>query len=255
MMIACEHLHVVYGTKPVLKDISFSAEAGKLIVLLGPNGSGKTTLLHSLNRLLTPTGGIIRIDGKNICEFSQNELAHKISLIPQERTDTFPFSVVDVVVMGRTPFLHFTEQPGKKEIEMAMETLDSLDITYLAHQNFNRISGGERQLVLLARALVQNTDILLLDEPTNHLDFAHQHQLMKRIKDLCATRNLLALASMHNPNLASRFADEVLLLKGGTLLASGSVTDMMTAETLGDLYDIDAVFVHAHDRSRIFLPR
>ena len=255
-MLVCEHLSMAYDHHaPVLHDISFTAEEGKLYVMLGPNGSGKTTLLHCLNRLLIPTKGRITINGISVSDFSQQQLAQKISLIPQERSDTFPFSVLDIVVMGRTPFLHFAQQPKKEDYDLAFSTLDTLEISYLAHRNFNRISGGERQLVLLARALVQDTDILLLDEPTNHLDFAHQHQLMRQIKILCQKRNLLAIATMHNPNLASRFADNVLLLREGRLLAQGLVCDIMTAERLGELYDIDAVLVHAHDQSRIFLPR
>lgn len=255
-MLTCKHLHMAYDQRtPVLQDISFTAEPGKLYVLLGPNGSGKTTLLHCLNRLLTPTQGTIQINGESISDFSQSLLAQKISLIPQERTDTFPFCVLDVVVMGRTPFLHFAQRPRQEDYELASATLETLEISHLALRNFNRISGGERQLVLLARALVQNTDILLLDEPTNHLDFAHQHQLMRQIKTLCQKRNLLAIATMHNPNLASRFADNVFLLRDGRLLAQGPVSDIMTAEQLGELYEIDAVLVHAHDRSRIFLPR
>lgn len=244
-----------YNSTVVLEDVSFSAKPGILYVMLGPNGSGKTTLLHCLSRLLAPTQGVIRINSVSICAFSQTSFAQKISLIPQERTDIFPFSVIDIVVMGRTPFLRFSECPGKKEYALAYEALQTLDIEYLAQRNFNRISGGERQLVLLARALVQNPDILLLDEPTNHLDFAHQHQLMRQIKNLCKEKNLLAIATMHNPNLAARFADEVLLLRKGRLLAKGSVPEMMTANQLSELYDIDTVLVHAQDKSRIFFPR
>jgi iron complex transport system ATP-binding protein len=254
LMLACRNLGFRYGAVPVLQDISFTVEKGRFCVVLGRNGSGKTTLIHCLNRILQPTTGQVFIDGKNMTALSRNEIARAVSLVPQEHMDIFPFQVIDVVVMARAPFLGTAAAPKTRDYELAADALKQLHAIHLAEKNFNRISGGERQIVLLARAIAQNARIMLLDEPTNHLDFNNQYHLLSAIKELCRSSRLCIVASMHDPNLASLFADDVIMLKNGGILYQGPGRTIMTSRHISHLYDIATHSIGITDQKRLFLP-
>jgi iron complex transport system ATP-binding protein len=254
LMISCSHLGFGYGKVPILQDISFIVEKGRFCVVLGRNGSGKTTLIHCLNRILHPTKGQIFIDGKDMTSLSRNEIARAVSLVPQEHMEIFPFRVIDVVVMARAPFLGTVAAPKPDDYRIAEEALKQLHAFHLADKNFNRISGGERQIVLLARAIAQNARIMLLDEPTNHLDFNNQYHLLGAIKDLCRANRLCIVASMHDPNLASLFADDVIMLKNGGILYQGPGRAIMTSRHISHLYDIPTESIDLADQKRMFLP-
>ncbi len=254
-MLSCRQLGFRYGKVPVLQDISFTVGKGCFCVVLGRNGSGKTTLIHCLNRILHPITGQVFIDGKNMTSLGRNEIARAISLVPQEHMEIFPFRVIEVVVMARAPFLGPAAAPKPVDYRLAEDALKQLHAIHLAEKNFNRISGGERQTVLLARAIAQNTRIMLLDEPTNHLDFNNQYHLLGAIKKLCRSSRLSVVASIHDPNLASLFADEIIMLKNGRILFQGPVRDIMTSRHISHLYDIPTESIDIADQKRLFCRR
>ena len=252
--LECRSLCFAYGQSAVLSDISFDVEQGKFCAILGRNGSGKTTLLHCLNKILVPDQGRIIVQNRDITTLSQGEIAKHISLVPQEHLDIFPFKVLDVVVMGRTPFLSLTRRPGPGDYELARDALNALNAGTLAHKNFNRISGGERRIALLARALTQAAGVMLLDEPTNHLDFNNQFRLLSTIKSLCREKGISIVASMHDPNLASLFADDVIMVKSGTIMAKGPVREVMTQTHINALYETRVSPVALNSRTDLFFP-
>ncbi len=254
LMLECRDLGFRYKDTVIFENISFQAEKGRFCAILGRNGSGKTTLLHCLNKILNPLSGRILVQGKDITIFSRNELARKISLLPQEHMDIFPYKVMDVVVMGRAPFLKISERPGEADYEIAAKALKQLNVENLSNRNFNRISGGERQIVLLARCLAQSAEIMLLDEPTNHLDFNHQYHLLSSIRQLCRENTISVVASMHDPNLASIFADDVIMIKSGRVMAKGVKDDVMTENNISALYDMDVKQTRVNAAHCFFLP-
>ena len=252
--LACRHLFFSHGDLPILKDISLTMKHGTFTAILGRNGSGKTTLLHCLNGIKKTDSGTIYIKGIDIRTLPRKEVARHISLVIQENPEVFPFTVLDVVVMGRAPFLNATQIPGQREYQLAMEALETLDVRHLAQCNFNRISGGERQMALLACALVQTNDIMLLDEPTNHLDFKNQYLLLSRIKKLCTEYRTAVVAAMHDPNMAMLFADEVILLKDGAVFGAGPVKEVMTKPNMDMLYETDTTALPLAQNGSFFIP-
>ncbi|MDQ1254555.1 MAG: iron complex transport system ATP-binding protein, partial [Euryarchaeota archaeon] len=169
------------GKKSIFRNVNISLERGDVLCILGPNGTGKSTLVKCMNSLLKLKGGEILLKNKNIYSIGKTELAKTIGYIPQSNGSTFAYSVLDVVLMGRAPHLSLTSVPGKKDYKIAEEALESLGIFFLKNKTYTEISGGERQLVLMARALAQQPEILLLDEPTSHLDFGNQIRTLKVI--------------------------------------------------------------------------
>jgi iron complex transport system ATP-binding protein len=255
MTLQCQNLFFQYEQTEILHDINLEVPPGVFCALLGRNGSGKTTLLQSLNGVLRPKSGKIEVDGLDIMNANQREIARKISMVPQENVDIFPFSVPEVVVMGRTPYMGFNERPGPHDYKRAVEILHSLGAGYLADRNFNRISGGERRIALLARALMQSSETLLFDEPTNHLDFHNQYLILSLIKDLCKQKGSRVIASMHDPNLAYIFADQVIMLREGRVIKQGSTRGIMTADSVGQLYNAETTQHFVSDQICYFLPK
>jgi iron complex transport system ATP-binding protein len=252
--LECRQLCFAYHDLQVLNHLSFCVRPGRFCAVLGRNGSGKTTLIHCLNRILTPDSGSILVHGRDIFLLSQNQVARQISLVPQEHLDIFPYRVLEVVVMGRAPFLKVSQRPGPSDYDRAQKALDSLNAGDLASKNFNRISGGERQIVLLARALTQASRIMLLDEPTNHLDFNNQYHLLSSVKSLCRSKGLCILASMHDPNMAALFADDVVMIKNGGIMAQGPVRQVMTKYNISALYDTAIGYIKLNHHKKMFFP-
>ncbi len=253
--LECQNLGFTYQDHPVLNHISFKIHSGRFCAILGRNGSGKTTLLHCLNNILSPDAGKILVHGKNILTMDQKRIAQQISLVPQEHLDIFPYRVIDVVVMGRAPFLGLSQRPGKSDYKMAKDALNFLNAGTLALKNFNRISGGERQMSLLARALTQTTCVMLLDEPTNHLDFNNQYHLLAAMKSLCRSRGISIVASMHDPNMAALFADDLILIKEGRIMAQGDTNEVMTQKNISNLYDTPLGQVKINGHKKLFFPK
>ncbi|MCB2189092.1 MAG: ABC transporter ATP-binding protein [Deltaproteobacteria bacterium] len=252
--MVCAGLSLWFGARQVLADVSFRVGRGTFCVLLGRNGAGKTSLLSCLGGLLRPGGGRVSLEGLDLARARRREVAQRLALVPQEHTQVFPFQVLDVVVMGRTPFLRLNQRPGGEDYAQARAALEAMEAGYLAERNFNAVSGGERQLALLARAWLQSQENLLLDEPTNHLDFGHQHRLLARIRELCHQRGARVVAAMHDPNLALLYADQVVLLAEGRVLEEGPPGRVMTPATVSRLYQTPIRRVDLGEGGGVFLP-
>jgi iron complex transport system ATP-binding protein len=254
MSLVCRNLHFSYNGNAILTAVDLEVQKGEFCVLLGRNGSGKTTLIYCLAGLLRPREGSVAIDGLDLATASRAEVARHVSLVPQEHSDIFPFRVLDVVVMGRTARLGFTQRPRPDDYLAARRVLAELEAEPLAERNFNRISGGERRIALLARAILQAEGTLFLDEPTNHLDFNNKYRLLAKIKDRCRQKGTRVVTSLHDPNLAARFADTVVMLTGGRVMASGDVHTVMTAPMISRLYQTPTRRVEAEGGDVIFVP-
>lgn len=255
LVLKSRNLTFSYSDQKVLRNINFEAAEGEFISILGANGSGKTTFFQCIQGLLSPDAGKILIDGENIKQLSKKEIAQKIAVVPQENKNVFDYQVLDMVLMGINPWLSFSEKPGKKEYHAAEEILDKLEILALKNKSFNRISGGERQLVLIARALMQKSKILFLDEPNAHLDFKNTHLILKIMRELSAESKTV-ITALHDPNLAFQYSDRVVILKAGKIIASGPVDQVMSAENLSRAYEIEieknqANFSLAFNQSRL----
>jgi iron complex transport system ATP-binding protein len=252
--LECCDLHFSYRQVPVLDRVSFKVHSGRFCAILGRNGSGKTTLLHCLNNILSPDSGKVLVHGQDIADMGQQQIARQISLVPQEHLDIFPYRVIDVVVMGRAPFLRMSQRPGPLDYEMAREALAFLNAGSLALKNFNEISGGERQMCLLARAITQTKHLMLLDEPTNHLDFNNQYHLLSAIKSLCRSKGISIVATLHDPNMAALFADDLIMVKNNTIMEQGAAAEAMTQENISALYDIPLGLVKINEQKKLFFP-
>ena len=237
MSIEVKNLRFRYGARPVIGDVSFTAEKGELLAVLGPNGVGKSTLFRCLLGFLKPVGGEILVDGKELGAYSRRELAKKIAYIPQSHSPAFDHTVLDNVLMGMTAQLGVFEQPGQAQREKALQMLRALGIEKLADRGRMKISGGERQLMLLARALVQDASMLIMDEPTANLDYGNSCRVMERVKKLGQTGYTI-IFSTHDPNQAFSYATKVLALKDGGVMAVGAPETVLTQAVLSRLYGI-----------------
>lgn len=229
---------VGYGPRACLTQISLDLGEREIVCLLGANGCGKTTLLKAVLGLLKPRSGEIRLDGRSMPGWTRTALAQRVAYVPQAHNGAFPFTVEQVVLMGRTMHLRWHASPGKKDLAVVLEALERLGIAHLRHRNYMQLSGGERQLVMIARALAQQALVLVLDEPTSNLDFGNQLRVLAHIRQL-RDAGYSILLTMHQPDQVLRVADRVVLLHEQRVLASGVVDDVMTAQRLGSIYGLD----------------
>lgn len=221
-----------------MQDVSFALEAGKIIALLGANGAGKTTLLKSLNSSLPVAKGAILLDGKELRAFSRREIAQKIAVIAQETETKFPVSVLEFVLAGRFAHGAAFGWETADDLRIAIDCLNSCDLANYESRRMNQLSGGERQRVVLARALATQAAILLLDEPTANLDLAHQALMFRLVKERCEHENAAAIVITHDLNLASEFADEIVLLKNGAIQAKGAPEKVLTEDNLQKVFGV-----------------
>ncbi len=255
MSIAVRNLSFSYGAEQVLRHITFSAEQGQLIALLGPNGAGKSTLFKCMLGLLTGYTGEASIDGDSVRGLSAGELARRIAYIPQSHYPSFNFSVFDMVLMGTTSQVSGFSSPRREQMDKADQMLQKVGMYPLRSRGFMQISGGERQLVLIARALVQDARVLLMDEPTSSLDYGNQLRVMEETQKL-ARDGYCILQSTHHPDHAFLYAHRILALKDGTLAADGAPRDVLNEELLTKLYGVDVSMQSlAGDRVRLCVPR
>ncbi len=243
---------------PVLRRVSLTLERGMILYLLGRNGCGKTTLMQCLSGGLRPNAGQITLDGRDLHSYAPAERARQIGLIPQIHTPAFAYTVREIVLMGRAPHLGLFGSPGKRDYLIADEALESVGLAHYAHRPYTQISGGERQLVLIARGLAQRCQVLLMDEPDAHLDLHNQQKVMEIVARL-AGQGLSFIVSSHAPNNALAYAHWVLLMKTGRVLSAGAPADTLTAPLLSDAYDLEADVIYdgADDQRvpRAVLPR
>lgn len=242
-----------YDGEEIFSNISFSIDKGDVLCILGPNGTGKTTLIKCLNGLHEIDSGEILINGKNIKKLSFKEISKHIGYIPQSHVPSFPFKVLDVVLMGRAPYLNLTGSPKKEDVDIALKSLRTLGIEYLKDKEYTNLSGGERQLVFLARILCQQPDILILDEPTSHLDFGNQIKLLEIIDNLSKS-GLSIIMSSHFPDHAFLSSNKVAIMKNKRFIDFGTPDDVVTESNLKKAYSIDVKLIELDDKRKVCVP-
>jgi len=221
-----------YPSRPVLRNINFSICNGTFLAVLGVNGAGKSTLLKCINRVLKPRVGTVLIQKEEVAKLSRRELAKRIGYVAQRR-EQLNTTVFDAVLLGRKPYIQW--EASSKDLETARKALSILELEEYSLRYFDELSGGEQQKVMIARALAQEPDLLLLDEPTSNLDLKNQMEVLKIIKKIVAAGRIAAVVSMHDLNLAIRFADKFILLKNGEIFAAGGL-EVMTPENIEKVY-------------------
>jgi iron complex transport system ATP-binding protein len=240
------------GQKPLISDISVTFAPGKLHLLIGPNGAGKSTLIKVLARLLRPQTGTVEYERGDVSNESEAELARRRAVLSQAIEVAFPLSVREVVMMGRYP--HFGSRPGRSDEEIVNEVMEHFDVTGFSDRNYQTLSGGERQRVNFARVLAQlwrdghqaQTSVcnyLFLDEPLTFLDIGHQIQFMKKIREFAADPNVVTVGVVHDLNLAARFADQIVLLDHGRVIATGAAVEVLTRDRIRDVFGVEPTFV------------
>lgn len=237
MSLVLSGLGFSYGSQPILSNVGFSLQKGELMVVLGPNGAGKTTLFQCILGLRKPNTGVITVDGINARGFSARERARRIAYVPQLHGDAFGYSVFEMVLMGTSNALSPLMSPGRQEMDSAWAALRRLKMAHLAEKPFAHLSGGEKQLVLIARALAQQTGILLMDEPTASLDYGNQSRVLSIIRAL-AREGYAILLSTHNPQHALSYANRVLALFKGKVAAYGTPLEVMRPGLMAQLYQV-----------------
>ena len=255
MSIEVKDLSFSYSERPVLHNINFSVGKGEFLSILGPNGVGKSTLFRCVLGLLSGYTGQVLVDGTDSRTFSTREAAKHIAYIPQSSRSIFNYSVFDIVLMGRTSGLATFRSPGKADRELCHWAMEKVGITRLADRCFHRLSGGEQQLVLIARALVQKGPILMLDEPTANLDFGNQLLVLEQARSL-AQEGYTVIQTTHHPEQSYMFSDRILAIQNGRVLVEGAPKTVLTEENIRSLYgvDVDVVSLY-HDSARICIPR
>jgi iron complex transport system ATP-binding protein len=250
-MLELKDISFSYGKKLNLENISLSVRKGEVVGIIGPNGTGKSTLLKCMN-LILEAGGEILLNGKALQDLSIKEVSRLISYVPQNvQTHSFPIKVFDVVLLGRRPYIGWNV--SNRDLEIVADAFKMLDLEDLSMRNYNELSGGEKQKVLITRALVQEPEVLLLDEPTSNLDVKHQLEIMETIRSIAREKELIVNMVMHDLNLAGRFCDRLVLLHEGRVFAEGSPADVLTEINVRTVYGIDAEFSYSEKTESIVL--
>jgi iron complex transport system ATP-binding protein len=243
-MIELQDITFSYDAARVIDGVTFSIDDGEFVGVIGPNGSGKTTLLKLLSKVLRPHSGTIKIKGKDISRISSRELARTIAVVPQESNVLFPFTVREIVLMGRYPHLSALSFEHRQDIDIADETMRTTDVAQFADRLITEVSGGEKQRVIIARALAQQPAAMLLDEPTAFLDIRHQIDVHELLKSLNEKRRMTILCISHDLNLAARYCKRLILLDHGRVAADGSPTDVLTPDNILRVFGVNATVQH-----------
>ncbi len=234
-----------YNGQPIFQDINFSIKPGEIFCLLGPNGCGKTTLLDCILGHLKPHTGKVLLNGRDISRIRPEQIARQIAYIPQTHNKTFPYRVLDVVLMGRAAYIGIFGRPDKMDGAIAEEALEMVGITHLKERLYTQLSGGEVQLVMVARALAQRTPVIVMDEPTAHLDFKHELVIMEKVVDLVQKQGLTILMATHFPNHCFYFENRglitrVAMMNDMNFLTVGSPGEVLSEANLKELYNVNA---------------
>lgn len=238
------------GDRNVLDNASLTLREGEILCILGPNGAGKTTLMNCMAGLLKPDSGTIELCGKNIEQMKEKEIANLVGYVPQIHTPAFDYRVLDFVLMGRAPKTGTFSRPKVEDEEMCMKVLESMNIAHLAEKSYLNISGGERQQVLIARAIVQEPKVVLFDEPTAHLDYGNQQRVLKRVKKM-SREGFSVVITTHNPDHALLLGDKAAIVGRDGSIVQGDCSEIVTEETLKKVYDIDLKLMWVEELGRM----
>lgn len=241
MRLVVQGVECYYNSVKVLENVSFTVTSGHFLGIIGPNGSGKTTLLKTIAGVLKPKVGSVLIDNQEIHKLKRVEVAQKIGVVPQNPSTSFNFTVLDVVLMGRNPYLERMKGEGLNDLLIAKQAMKLTGTLHLANRYIEELSGGERQRVIIARALAQNPKVLLLDEPTQHLDINHQLEIMGLLVKLCKENMLTVIMVIHDINLAARYCDSIIVMKQGRIIAMGSCEETLTKQNIEEAFSINVV--------------
>ncbi len=243
--ISIKDLTFSYKSNKILDNLNISVDDSEIVSLVGPNGSGKTTLIKCIDRILKPRGSIL-LEGREVQEMKQQEIARQIGYVPQSSATPLATTVFDTVLMGRRP--HIGWRVSDFDLDKVSDRLERLNLQDLAMRDFGQLSGGQKQKVLIARALVQEPTVLLLDEPTSNLDMKHQLDVLETISSMVKEKGISAVMAIHDLNLAARFSDKLVMLKKGVVYASGSPIDLLSEKNISDVYGVEAIVMRSLDK-------
>ncbi|KYG30522.1 ABC transporter ATP-binding protein [Priestia endophytica] len=241
-MISIEHVTTLIGNQLIIDDVSLSAEKKQFVGIIGPNGSGKSTLLKNIYRVLPLSSGKVMINGDDFLKMKPKEAAKQLAVVSQETPVTFDFSVKEMVLMGRAPYKRMFDFDHSKDDELALEMLKKVGMETFINRNFLTLSGGEKQRVIIARALIQQGEVLILDEPTNHLDIHHQLHIMDAVKDT----NMTVIAALHDLNIASMYCDYLFVMREGKIFAQGRPEEVLNETLLREVFEVETI-IHQHE--------
>lgn len=244
--IEVSHLNFAYGSRKILHDVALTVEKGNIVGLLGPNGSGKSTIMKIICGLLEDHDDSVKVFGKQLSSLSRKEIARLVSMVPQESFFSFPFSVLEVVIMGRYPHIDTFAFESQQDIAIAHEALERCGASNLASRKIHELSSGERQRVVFARTLAQQPDVLLLDEPVSFLDIKYQVDLYDIVRKLAREKKCAVLTVLHDFNLAAEYCDEIYLLSDGEIKAGGDVMEVLTYSNLKNVFNTE-IYVDTND--------
>ena len=252
MTLEVEGLSFSYGEVENLSGISLQVDGGEVLGIVGPNGSGKTTLIRCISRILVPDSGTVLLDGRDVSGMSRTDIAKEIGFVPQNSvSDQMPPSVYEVVLMGRLPYITWNYSDQDREI--AWKAMQEMDVSDLASRPFNRLSSGQTQRVLIARAITQGAKLIMLDEPTSNLDVRYQIEVLETIRSTVKRKGISACLIIHDLDLAMRFCDRVLLMNSGRVVALGPTTEVLTPENIESVFGIRTAINTEYGRARIIV--
>lgn len=238
-MIQIKNLNFSYADKKILEDVNLEINPGEFTGIIGPNGSGKTTLLKNICQVLKPNKGVVLIDGR--IHYKPKQLAQKLAVVSENGPVNFDFTVLEIVLMGRAPFLSRFQREGEKDIEIAKSAMQATDTLQFIERPITQLSAGERQRVFIAQCLAQTPKIILLDEPTNYLDINYKIKIFNFFSSLNKEKGVMILSVLHDLNLASRYCDKLILMSEGKIFASGSTEDVLTATNIQQVYGLKVI--------------
>lgn len=252
-MMRLEEITFSYEKDPVLSDVSFQLQPGEFVGVIGPNGSGKSTLLKLMGGILRTNQGKLAFKGRDLRSYKRKELARSISWLPQETHLVFSFKVSDVVLMGRHPYLSRLAFEGEEDFLIAQRAMEMTDTSKFSDRLFNEISGGEKQRVMIAGAIAQQSEMMLLDEPTSALDIKYQIEILNILKRLNESEGVTLILALHDLHLASKFCNRLVLLNKGRVVRSGTPEQVLQKETLEEVYGIEVAILRDPDDGSIMI--